>query len=149
MDLAMAIKTGAIEGKYIHRFSGGGRMARQHMNMALLAQQMNASGQKLGIVRTMRRVTIHTIFAGRRMLPEKRATFFGMAAVTKIIDGMIREHLAPLATMRIVAGSTADLHVAMLGAEQMGGALRHSFPLFLVAGKTGILDCEIGQQPFG
>jgi len=50
MDLGMAIDTTAIYGPYVQRFSGGGRMARQHMNMALLAQQMSAISQKLGIV---------------------------------------------------------------------------------------------------
>ena len=64
-------------------------MARQHMNMALLAHQMSASRQKLDIVRTMRRVTVHAILADGRMLPEKRTSFFGMTRVTHIIDGMI------------------------------------------------------------
>jgi hypothetical protein len=108
-------------------------MARQHMNMALLAPQMNASCQKLGIVRTMRRVTIQAILAHGRMLPEKRTPFFGMAGVTNIIDGIIHEHLPTLPAMRIVTGSAADLHVAKLGAEQMGGALEQSFPLIDVA----------------
>jgi hypothetical protein len=130
MDLGMTIDTAAIYGPYVQRFSGGGRMARQHVNMALLAQQMNASGQKLGIVRTMRRVTVHAILADRRMVPEKRTPFFGMARVTHIIDGIVHEHLAPLPAMRIVAGGAADLHVAKLGAEQMSGSLEQSFPLF-------------------
>ena len=87
------------------------------MNMALLAQHMRASRQELGIVRAMRRMTVHATLAGRRMFPEKRAPFFGMAGVTRIIDGMIHEHLPRLPAMRIVAGSAADLHVALLGAE--------------------------------
>ena len=95
-------------------------MARQHMNMALLAKQMTASGQKLWVVRTMRRVTVHAILADRRMIPEKRTPFFGMAGITDIIRRMIHEHLPALPAMRIVAGSAADLHVAKLGAEQMG-----------------------------
>ncbi|HYR77972.1 MAG TPA: hypothetical protein VEM96_19300 [Pyrinomonadaceae bacterium] len=37
MDLGMAIGTAAIYGPNVQRFSGGGRVARQHMNMALLA----------------------------------------------------------------------------------------------------------------
>jgi hypothetical protein len=43
MNLAVAIQTTAIDGKYVQRFSGGGRMAWQHMNVALLAHHMNAS----------------------------------------------------------------------------------------------------------
>jgi len=54
MDLPVAIGTAAIDGKYVQRHSGSGRMARQHMNVALLAQQMNARRQKLRIARTMR-----------------------------------------------------------------------------------------------
>src|SRR5215210_2870731 len=98
-------------------------MARQHMNMALLAQHMGASSQKLGIIRAVRRVTVHAILADRRMIPEKRAPFLGMAGVTQSVDGIIQENLPPLPAMRIVAGSAADLHVAQLGAEHVGGAL--------------------------
>jgi hypothetical protein len=85
----------------------------------------------------MRRVTVLAILADRRMLPEKRTPFFGMAGVTHIIDGMIHKHLPAFPAMRIVAGSAADLHVAKLGAEQMGGALEQGFPLFCVAVETG------------
>ena len=119
------------------------------MNVALLAQQVNASSQQLGITRTMRRVTIQAIFADGRMVPEKRPPFFGMAGVTHIIDGKIHEHLVALPAMRIVAGSAADLHVAKLGAEQMGGALVQSFPLFSVATETSFFDREVGQHLVG
>lgn len=121
-------------------------MARQHMNVALLAQQMNTRRQKLGIARTMRRVTIQAIFADGRMFPEKRPPFFGMAGVTHIIDGKIHEHLAPLPAMRIVAGSAADLHVAKLGAKQVGGALEEIFSPFNVATETSFFDSETGQH---
>jgi len=146
MDLGMAIGTAAIDGEYIQWFSGSGRMARQHMNMALLAQQMNASSQKLGIVRTMRRVTVHAILADRRMVPQKRTSFLRMAGVTHIIDGVIHEHLAALPTMRIVAGRAPDLHVAKFGPEQMGGALEESFPLFHVAAETRFFYGKGGQH---
>jgi hypothetical protein len=144
MDIGMAINTAAIYGPYIQWSSGGRRMTGQHVNMALLAQQMNASRQKLGIVRTMRLVTGHAILAGRRMLPEKRTTFFGMAGVTHIIDVKFHEHLVPLPAMRIVAGSAADLHVAKLCAEQMGGALEQGFSLIGVTAQTGLLYSDVG-----
>ena len=83
------------------------------------------------------------------MVPEKRPPFFGMAGVTHIIDGKIHEHLAPLPAMRIVTGSAADLHVAKLGAEQMGGALVQSFPLLSVATETSFFDREVGQHLVG
>lgn len=124
-------------------------MARQHMNVALLTQQMNALGQKLGIARTMRRVTVQAILADRRVFPEKWTPFFGMAGVTHIIDGQIYEHLARLPAMRIVAGSTADLHVAKFGAEQMGGALEKIFSLLKVASETSFFDRETGQHFLG
>jgi len=123
MDLGMAIDTAAIYRPYVQRFPGGGRMARQHMNVALLAHQMSATNEKLGIARSMRRVTVLAILADRRMVPEKRTPFFGMAGITHIIDGMIHEHLSAFPAMRIVARSASDLHVSKLGAEQMGGAL--------------------------
>jgi hypothetical protein len=145
----MAIYTAAIYGPYVQRFSGGGRMARQHMNMALLAHQMSATNKKLGIARSMRRVTVLAILADRRMVPEKRTSFLGMAGVTHIIDGMIHKHLPALPAMGIVAGSAADLHVAKLGAEQMGGALEQSFPLFRVAAETGFFYGKGGQHLLG
>lgn len=73
------------------------------------------------------------------MVPEKRTPFLGMAGVTHIIDGMIDEHLPPLSAMGVVAGRAADLHVALLGAKQMGGALEQGFPLFLVTAQTRLL----------
>ena len=124
-------------------------MARQHVNVALLAQQINARRQQFGIARTMGRVTIQTIFADRRMVPEKRPPFFGMAGVTHIIDRKIDEHLAALPAMRIVAGSAADLHIAKLSAKQMGGALEKIFSPLNVATETSFFDRETGQHFLG
>jgi hypothetical protein len=149
MDLGMAIETATIYGPYVQRFSSGRLMAWQHMNMALLAQQMNARRQKLGIARTMRRVTIQATFADGRVLPEKRPPFFGMAGVTHIIHGKIHEHPTPLPAMRIVAGRAADLHVAKLGAKQVGGALKKIFSPLNVATETRFLDRRGDQQTFG
>ncbi len=146
MDLPVAIGTAAIDSPYVQRFSGGGRMARQHMNMALLAQQANASSQKLRIVRAMRRVTVQAILADRRMVPEKRTPLFGMAGVTHIINGVIDEHLSTLPAMRIVAGSAADLHIAKLGAKQVGGALEKVRPPIVVAGEASFLRRETDQH---
>ena len=116
------------------------------MNMALLAQQMSARRQQLGIARTMRRVTVQAILADRRMVPEKRTPFFGMAGVTHSIYGMTHEHLPPLPAMRIVAGSAADLHVAKLGAKQVGGALEKVRPPIAVAREAGFLYREVDQH---
>jgi hypothetical protein len=121
-------------------------MARQHMNMTLLTRHMSSSRQKLGIVRTVRRVTTHAILANRRVFPKERAPFFGMTAVTGIIDGRLRKHLVPIAAMRIVTGSAAYLHVALLGAEQMGRTLVHGFANARMAFETSFLYCKTCQQ---
>jgi len=83
------------------------------------------------------------------MVPEKRPPFFGMARVAYIIDGKIHEHLVPLPAMRIVAGSAADLHVAKLGAKQVGGALKESLSLLNMAAETSFLDREVSQHLLG
>jgi hypothetical protein len=69
MDLRMAIGTAAIYVPYVQRFSRDGLMARQHVNMALLAYQVNPGRQQLGVARSMGRMTVETVFANRRMLP--------------------------------------------------------------------------------
>ena len=96
----------------------------------------------------MRRVTVHAILADRRMVPEKRTPFFCMARVTESIDGMLQEHLPPLPAMRIVAGRAADLHVAKLGAKQVGGALEQSLSLFNMAAETSFFNRWCRQQVF-
>ena len=110
---------------------------------------MNARSQKLGIVRAVRRVTVQAIFADWRMVPEKRPPLFCMAGVAEIIDGILREHLTRLPTMRVVAGSAADLHVAKLGTKQVGGALEQSFSLLNMAAETGFLNRRPAQKVFG
>ena len=118
MDLSVAIRATAIEGPDVQRPTSQSRMPGQHVNMALLAQQMDASSQKLGMIRTVRRVTVHAVLASRWMLPKKRTTFFGMAGVADIIGCGLDKHLAAPATMRAVAGGAAYLCVAKLGAKQ-------------------------------
>jgi hypothetical protein len=50
MHLRVTIEACAIDGKNVESLSGGGRMARQHVNVALLTYQMSARRQKLCIV---------------------------------------------------------------------------------------------------
>ena len=121
-------------------------MARQHMDMALLTRQTRTHRQELGITRSMRCVTVHTILANRGMIPEKRTPFFGMAGVTGIVNRVTHQHLVRAAAMRIVAGCAADLHVAMLGAEQMGRALKRGFANARMAAKAGFLGRRTGQH---
>lgn len=118
------------------------------MNMALLARHVSTRRHKLGIVRTMRRVTRHAILANRGVFPKKRAPFFGMAAVAGIIHRLRHQHLVPFTAMRIVTGRAADLHVALLGAEQMGRTLVHGFANARMAAKTSFLCCETCKQIF-
>ena len=91
-------------------------------------------------------VTVQTILADRRVVPEKRTTFFGMAGVTDRIDGMIHEHLARLPAMRIVAGSAGYLHITKLGAKEVGGALEQSFPYFAVTAQASFFHRKGGQH---
>jgi hypothetical protein len=50
--------------------------------------------------------------------------------------------------MRIVTGSAADLHVVLLGAEQMGRALEQGFANTRMAAKTSLLCRETCKQFF-
>ena len=148
MNHGVAIDAAAIERPDVQRFAGGGRMAGQHMNVALLAQQMIARCQQLGIARTMWRVATQAILADRRVVPEKGPPFFGMAGVTQTIGGMIVEHLPPLSAMSIVAGSATDFHVVSFGAKQVGGALIKVCPPVAVAGKASFF-LGAARQHFG
>ena len=116
--------------------------------MALLARHVSASRQKLGIVRAMRRMARHAILANRRVFPEKRTAFFGMAAVAGIIDRLRDHHLVAIAAMRIVTGGATDFHVLLLGAEQMGRTLVHGFANTRMASKTSFLRRETCKQVF-
>ena len=144
----MAIDTAAIYGPYVQRFSGSGRMARQHMNMALLAHNVNARREKLGVAGPMRRVAVHTILAYRRVFPEKRAALFGMARITKIIGRSRHKHFSRLTSVRIVAGSAADFHVVVLCTKQMCGALVKDLSLFNVARQAQFFLRSFDKQVF-
>ena len=148
MDLPVAIGTTAVDGKDIQSLPGRGRMTRKHMNVALLAQQMNARRQELGIVRTVRRVTVQAILTHGRMVPKKRSAFFGVAGVTHVVDGVFPQHLARFTAVRIVAGGTTDLHVAHFGAKQMGRPLEQRLSLFDVATEASFLDGRLRQHMF-
>src|SRR5205823_10743530 len=102
--------------------------------------------QKIGDARNMWHSTIHANSADRRMFTQKPSPFFRKERETQNIDGKIPKHLAPLPAMRIVAGSAADLHVAKLGAKQVGGALEEIFSPFNVATETSFFDSETGQH---
>ena len=85
-------------------------------------------------------MTVHAILANRRMVPKKGTALFSVARVAHIIDGMVGEHPAPLTTVRIVAGGTADLHVAQLRAKQVGGTLEKRLSLFDVTSETSLFS---------
>jgi hypothetical protein len=119
MDLRVAIHATAIDGPYVQSLSGGRRMPWQHMNVALLAYEMSTSGQKLGIIRTMWRVTVQAILPDGWMVPEKWTTFFGMTGIANVIDSKLAKHSARLAAMRIMAGRTTNLHVSQFSSKQV------------------------------
>ena len=142
----MAIYAAAIQRPDVQRLSGGRRMARQHVNMALLARHVSARRHQLCIVRTMRCVTTHAILTNRRVFPEKRAALFGMAGVASIIDSLRHKHLLPFAAMRVVTRSAADLCVALLGAKNMGRALVHGLANVRMTAKASFLCRGTRQQ---
>jgi hypothetical protein len=74
------------------------------------------------------------------MVPKKGTALFSVARVAHIIDGMVGQHSAPLTTVRIVAGGTADLHVAQLRAKQVGGTLEKRLSLFDVTSETSLFN---------
>ena len=148
MDLGVAIGTAAIYVPYVQRFSRDGLMARQHMNMALLAYQVNSGCQQLGVARSMRRVTVETVFANRCMLPQKRSSFLRMAGVTKVIDRVGQKHPPGFTSVRVVAGGTTYFHVPVLGAKQMCGALVKNLSLFRVAREANLFFSLLHQQFF-
>ena len=62
------------------------RMAR--LRVTALTQQWCAAGQHARMVRAMWRVTKSAVLADRRVFPEIRATFFCMATVASIVNGL-------------------------------------------------------------
>src|SRR5262245_21168195 len=96
----------------------------------------------------MRTMAVFAIFADGRMVPEKGPAFFSMAGVTHIIDGVISEHFAALPAMRIVAGSTTNLHITKLSAEQVRGALEQGLPLLNMAAETSFFNIWAREHMF-
>ena len=96
----------------------------------------------------MWRVTGKAILADRRVIPEKRPPFLGMAVIARIVDRHIREHLVCPATMRIMARGTTDLDIALFGAKQVSGSLEEILSPISMAFETGLFNRLCRQQVF-
>lgn len=70
--------------------------------VALLTQERTRNIQQLVIVRAVRRVASQAAFLGRRVLPEERAAFFGVAAIAHIIDALFFQQRRGDGTVRVV-----------------------------------------------
>src|SRR5207237_651326 len=132
--LAVAVDAASVESEDVE--SGDGRMARQHIDVALLAQLVAALREQRDIVGAMRGVAGHAILLDWLMLPQEWTALLRVALITGLIDREAHEHSAPLTPVRIVAGDAIDFHHIVLCAEQMCRALVLCLSYIFVAAET-------------
>src|SRR5262249_59707656 len=130
VDLCVAVHTTPVESEDVE--SGHGLMARQKIYVTLLAQLMAARGQQFDVVGTVRRVAGEAVLLHRGVFPEQRASLLRVALITEVVGGVGLEHVAALASVRIMAGGATDFHCPIFGAEQMCRALGGSLFLFFL-----------------
>ncbi len=82
-------------------------MSRRHV--ALLTQQRRALFQHGRVVAAMRVMAQSAVLRGRRMFPQKRATFFRMACVTGVVDRVLRQLKIIETAVRIVTAGAGHL----------------------------------------
>ena len=75
-----------------------------------------------------------TVLLDRRMLPKERTALFGVAVVTKLIDGVSRKQIVSHRLVGIVA--TGAGHFAL--SHRVYRWFETGCPLFLVAGITDV-----------
>src|SRR5829696_1748301 len=147
VDLAVAVHTAPVEGEDVE--PGHGRVARQHVHVALLAKLVAASGQQADVVGAVRRVAGEAVLLHGVVLPEERPALLRVTLVAELVGRGGREHFAPLPAVRVMTGGATHLHLPVLGAEQVGGALEEGLPLVGVAAEAGLLHGEARQHPGG
>ena len=84
VDLAVAVDAASVESEDVE--PGDGRMARQHIDVALLAQLVTALREQRDIIGAVRRVAGHAILLHRFMLPQEWTALLRMALITSLID---------------------------------------------------------------
>ena len=60
----------------------------QEIGMTLLAKEGNRRDQQRVLIRSMRRVAVQAVLAHRRMLEQEGSTFFRMALIARLVDGV-------------------------------------------------------------
>ena len=73
------------------------------LRVALLAEPWRTGLEQSGLHRTMRIVAVAAVFADRRVLPQERSAFVGVAGIAGLVDGVLDQQLGPARSMRIVA----------------------------------------------
>ena len=69
-----------------------------------------------------------------------------MTLITGVIGRLSHQHFVSFAAVRIVAGSAADLHISLLGANHMARTLENSFANTRMAAQTSVLYRETRQH---
>lgn len=119
VNIGMAVYASVSQDTIVRGVHTGVIVQRARMTIrvvAPLAQQRRCLDQHLIVMRSVRVMAVQAIFAHRRMLMKERPAFFGVAAVAKIGDLVIKElfwHSAVVGVVAVVAGdfSIHDRHV--------------------------------------
>ena len=100
--------------------------------MAVLAKDVDPLGKQIFMAAAVRGMADETIFLGRRMDPDKGATFVNMAGVTEQVRGFCLDHCAGQRSVRIVA--IAAFYFTF--EDRVAGLFAHLGLCFPMAGKT-------------
>ena len=81
--------------------------------MATLAEHRPAGRQHAGVIRAVRVVAIAAVFGSRRMLPQVRATLFGVAVEAGLVQRLLCELPLGCRAVRTVTSSVSLLPVIL------------------------------------
>ena len=144
MNMGMAVGATTVEVLDGTEGLGLGRMAAAVM--AVVANAWHANFQQLRVVAAVRFVAVGAVFEYRRMLPQKRAAAFRVAAQTVFVGAALDELLRVGRAVRIVATGAGHFPFAIghvRGALQLRAA-------HLVAGEAqfglGFLHAPVFSQ---
>ena len=82
MNLGVTVRAAPVEGEDV--MTGYGMVPHQHLHMTCLTEDGRSSLQKVQVIRPVWHVAGVAVLARRRVLPQERSTFFGMAFVAKL-----------------------------------------------------------------
>ena len=144
VHLGMAIQALAVDDE-------DGVRPRRHglvtpLDVARLAQHGCPHGEQLGLVRAMRGVAGEAILFGRRVLPEKRPAFVGVAAIALVVDRVGGNQFLSLRPVDVVAARALDAPPQVLVAEQVRRALQLRLADALMTREAHLPLCARLQQ---